>query len=99
MFGEPLVADESQVRFSTFARPHHARRKGAEDRQADDDPPDVHRQVSLLVFFATFTEYFIRNPEDVRNGTVAFRCHLRRCVRRSASIAERRMITSAQDTG
>ena len=69
MFGEPLVADESQVRFPTFARPHHARRKGADNRQADDDPPDVHRQVSFLFFFATILEYWIRNGEHVRKGT------------------------------
>ena len=69
MFGEPLVADESQVRFPTFARPHHARRKGAEDRHAADDPPDVHRQVSFLFFFATILVYWIRNGEDVRKGT------------------------------
>jgi hypothetical protein len=71
MFGEPLVADESQVRFRPFARPRHARRKGTEDRQADDDPPDVHRQVSLLFFFATIREYWIRNGEHVRKGTVS----------------------------
>ena len=69
MFGEPLVADESQVRIPTFARPRHVRRKGAEDRQADDHPPDVHRQVSFLFFFATILVYSIRNGEHVRKGT------------------------------
>jgi hypothetical protein len=56
MFGEPLTADESQVRFPTFVQPHNARRKDADDRHADDNPPDVHRQVSFLFLFATIRE-------------------------------------------
>jgi hypothetical protein len=56
MFGEPLMADVSQVRFRPFVQPRDARRKGADDRHADDDPRDVHRQVPSVFFFATIRD-------------------------------------------
>jgi hypothetical protein len=74
MFGEPLMTDESQLRWPTaFVRPPNPLREDTEDSNADANPHDVHRQVSLLFLFATIREYWIRGGEDVRNGTVAFR--------------------------
>jgi hypothetical protein len=54
MFGEPLLADESQIRLlSAFVRPRNPLREDCEDSNANDDPHDVHRQVSFLFRFST----------------------------------------------
>lgn len=54
MFGQPLMADESQIRLPTaFVRPRKAVREDAEDSNAHDDPQSVHFEVPFFFIVAT----------------------------------------------
>lgn len=53
MFGEPLMADESQIRRPTaFVTPRKLR-EGTENSNPGDNPHDVHRQVPFVLLFTT----------------------------------------------
>jgi hypothetical protein len=57
MFGEPRLADESELRLpAAFGPPRHLSRKDAEDSDADDEPHEVHQQTPSLFMCATTRE-------------------------------------------
>jgi hypothetical protein len=54
MFGEPLLADESQLRRPTMlVRPRNPFREETENSNAEKNPHGVHRQISFSFLFAT----------------------------------------------